>query len=243
MTRALDKLEVSIRQDPSQAAGGFEGNHGVVGVGEHQNRRPDRPDGALQLVELAQQGPLLGQEGAPQRVASVPCMAPDLPVDTLVRPQRPASLPGGPSQPGPRQPWRQPPCHLRAQLAGAGCGEQPVPAGHAPRADARNQDHRRYPAGRQARRRQRHPAAVGVPHEHRARDPVRVQVVEHGAGVHGEPARRKPAGAVARPVSCDGVERGGQPSGDKQPVGGRARLPVQQHQFVSTQPGWRVSGT
>src|SRR6266536_1723124 len=38
MTRALDKLEVSIRQGPSQAAGGFEGNHGVLGVGEHQNR-------------------------------------------------------------------------------------------------------------------------------------------------------------------------------------------------------------
>jgi hypothetical protein len=35
-----------------------------AGVGEHQNRRPDRRDGALQLVELAQQGALLGQEGA-----------------------------------------------------------------------------------------------------------------------------------------------------------------------------------
>lgn len=42
MTHALDKLEVSIRQGPSQPAGGVEGNYGVLGVGEHQNRRPDR---------------------------------------------------------------------------------------------------------------------------------------------------------------------------------------------------------
>ena len=243
MTRALHELEVSIRQGAGQQAGGFEGNHGVFGVGEHEHRRPDRRDGALQLVELAQQRALLGQEGAPERPVSVARIAPDLPVDVLVRPQRAAPPAGDPSQPGPRQPGRQPPRHLRAQRACAGCGEQPVPAGHAPRADARKQDHRLHPAGRQARRRQRHPAAVGVPHEHRARDPVRVQVLEHGAGVQGESARRKPAGAVARPVGCDGVERGGQPSGDQLPVGGRARLPVQQHQFVSTQPGWRVSGT
>ena len=96
MTRALDKLEVSIRQGPSQPAGGFEGNHGVLGVGEHQNRRPDRRDGALQLVELAQQGALLGQECAPQRAVSVARMAPDLPVDVLVRTQRAAPPPGDP---------------------------------------------------------------------------------------------------------------------------------------------------
>ena len=39
----------------------------------------------------------------------------------------------------------------------------------------------------------------------------------------------------ARPVSRDGVELGRQPSGDLLPVGGRAWLPVQQHQFVITQ--------
>jgi len=50
MARVLDKLEVSIRQGPSQAAGGLEGNHGVLGVGEHQNRCLDRRYGALQLV-------------------------------------------------------------------------------------------------------------------------------------------------------------------------------------------------
>jgi hypothetical protein len=54
MTRALDKLEVGIRQGPSQAAGGFEGNHGVLGVGEYENRHPDRRDRALQFSELAQ---------------------------------------------------------------------------------------------------------------------------------------------------------------------------------------------
>jgi putative heme transporter len=35
MAGALDKLEASIRQGPSQAAGGLEGHHGVLGVGEH----------------------------------------------------------------------------------------------------------------------------------------------------------------------------------------------------------------
>jgi hypothetical protein len=34
-----------------------------------------------------------------------------------------------------------------------------------PGADAGEQDHRRHPAGRQARRRQCDPAAVGVPHQ------------------------------------------------------------------------------
>ena len=96
MARVLDKLEVSIRQGPSQPAGGFEGNHGVLRVGEHQNRRPDRRDGALQFVELAQHGALLGQECAPEGVASVAGMAPDLPVDVLVRPQRATPLPGDP---------------------------------------------------------------------------------------------------------------------------------------------------
>ena len=241
MTCALDELEASVRQGPSQPTGGFEGNHGVLGVGEHQNRRPDRRDGVLQLIQLAEQGALLGQEGAPQRVASAARMAPDLPVDMLVRPQRAAPPPGNPGQPGPGHPWRQPPRYLRAQLACAGCGEQPVPAGQAPWTNAPEQDHRLYPARRQARRRQRYPAAVGVPHEHRARDAARVQVVEDGAGVLGEPAGRKPAGAVAWPVGRDGVKRGGQPSGDQLPVGGRAGLPVQQHQLMRAQPGWRVS--
>ena len=65
MTGALDKLEVSIRQGPSQAAGGLEGNHGVLGVGEHQNRRLYRRDGALQLVELAQGARLAADSATP----------------------------------------------------------------------------------------------------------------------------------------------------------------------------------
>jgi hypothetical protein len=65
MTRALDELQASIRQGACQPAGGFEGNHGVLGVGEHENRRPDRRKSVLQFVELAQQGALFGQEGVP----------------------------------------------------------------------------------------------------------------------------------------------------------------------------------
>jgi hypothetical protein len=120
---------------------------------------------------------------------------------------------------------------IRSRARSLGCGPR-----RAPRADAREQHYRRHPAGRQARRRQRHPAAVGVPHEHRARDAARVQVGEDRAGVRGEPPRRKLAGAVSRAVRCHGVKLGGQPSGDLLPVGGRAGLPVQQHQFASAQP-------
>ena len=65
MTRALHKHEASIRQGTGQLTGGSEGNHGVLGVGEHKHRRLDGRDSVLQLVELAQQGALLGQERAP----------------------------------------------------------------------------------------------------------------------------------------------------------------------------------
>ena len=65
MTRAFDELQASIRQGAYQPAGGFQGNDGVPGVGEHENRRPDRRDSVLQLVEFAQQGALFSQEGAP----------------------------------------------------------------------------------------------------------------------------------------------------------------------------------
>ena len=206
----------------------------------------------LEFVEFAEQGALLGQEGAPQRVVSAARVAPDLPVDMLVRAQRAAAPPGDPGEPGPGHPWRQPPGHQRAQLPCAGCGEQLVPAIHAPGADAGEQDHRLDPAGRQGRRRQCDPAAVGVAHEHRGGDAARVQVVEDGAGVRGEPAGRKLAGAVAWPVGGDGVELCGQPRGDLLPVGGRAGLPVQQDDFrgrpawlacqwFSCQRSWRVS--
>jgi hypothetical protein len=76
-----------------------------------------------------------------------------------------------------------------------------------------------------------------VPHQHRAVDAACVQVIEDGAGVRGETGRRKLAGAISGPVGRDGVELGRQPFGYLHPVGSRARLPVQQHQFVSTQRG------
>ena len=101
MTRALDELQANIRQGAGQQARGFEGNHGVLGVSEHEHRCPDRRDSLLQLVEFAQQGALLGQEGAPQRAVSVARMAPDLPVDVLVWSQRAAPPTSDPGQPGP----------------------------------------------------------------------------------------------------------------------------------------------
>jgi hypothetical protein len=58
-------------------------------------------------------------------------------------------------------------------------------------------------------------------------DAARVQIIEHGLRVRGQPAGTKLAGAVSRPVSRDGMELCWQPPGHLQPVGGRARLPVQ----------------
>jgi hypothetical protein len=242
MTRAFDELQASIGQGAGEPTGGIDGNQGVPGIGEQENRRLDRRDGLLQLTQLAEQGALLGQECAPQPSAFAACAAPDLPVDVLVRAQRAAAPPADPGEPGPGDPWRQPPRHQRAQLPGAGCGEQPVPAVHASGANAREQDHRLHPVGRQARRRQRHPATVGVPHQHRALDAAQVQVIEHGVRIRGEPAGGKLAGAVSRPVSCDRVELDRQPSGDLLPVGGGTGLPMQQHQLVSAQPGRLISG-
>src|SRR6266849_3389442 len=99
MTRARDELQASIRQGAYEAAGGIDGNHGVLRVGEDENRRLDRRDSALQLAKLAQQGALLGQECAPQRAVSAAGVAPDLPVDVLVRTHRAAAPPGDPGEP------------------------------------------------------------------------------------------------------------------------------------------------
>ena len=40
-TRALHELQANIRQGAGQPTRGFEGNHGVFGVSEHEHRRPD----------------------------------------------------------------------------------------------------------------------------------------------------------------------------------------------------------
>ena len=70
MTRAVDELQPGIGQVAGEPADGIEGYQGVPGVSEQQDRRLDRRDGVLELAELAEQGALLGQEGAPQRAVS-----------------------------------------------------------------------------------------------------------------------------------------------------------------------------
>ena len=85
MTRAVDELQAGIWQGAGEPTGGIEGYQGVPGVGEQQDGRLDRRDGVLELAELAEQGALLGQEGAPQRAVSAARVAPDLPVGVLVR--------------------------------------------------------------------------------------------------------------------------------------------------------------
>jgi hypothetical protein len=243
MTCAWHELQASVRQSAGEPAAGIDGNQGVLRVGEQEHRPLDGRDGALQFAQFAYQGALLGQERAPERGVLAARFAPDLPVDVLVRARRAAAPPAYLGQPGTGDPWRQPPRHQRAQRPHQRCGQQPVPAVHASGADAGEQDHCLHPVRRQARHGQCHSAAVGVPHQHRSLDAARVQVIEHGLRVHSEPAGPKPAGAVSRPVSRDGMELCRQPPGHLQPVGGRARLPVQQHQLVSTRLGWHIDGS
>jgi hypothetical protein len=159
MTRAVHELQASIRQGAGQPAGGFEGNHGVLGVGEHENRRPDRRDSVLQLIELAQQTRCSVRKvrhsggclrSAWPQTCQLTCSSgrSSRPCRRAIPASRARAIHGV---------SRHATC---AHSGPAGCGKQLVLAGQAPRADAREQDHRRYPAGRQARRRQRHPAAV-----------------------------------------------------------------------------------
>ena len=85
MIRAVDELQAGIGQGAREPAGGIDGYQGVPGVGEQQDRRLDRRQGVLEFAELAEQGALLGQAGAPQRAVSAARVAPDLPVGVLVR--------------------------------------------------------------------------------------------------------------------------------------------------------------
>src|ERR1022692_2069818 len=88
MAWSLHQLQTGIREGQRQSAGGADGNHGVLWVSEQEHRRPDRRDGEHQLVQLAQQGSLLCQEGAPQRAVLAARMSPDVPVDMLARAKR-----------------------------------------------------------------------------------------------------------------------------------------------------------
>ena len=85
-------------------------------------RGPDGRDGLLQLTQFAQKGALLGQERAPERGALAARLAPDLPVDMLIRARRAAAPPGDLGRPGAGDLWRQPPCHQRAQRPHQRCG-------------------------------------------------------------------------------------------------------------------------
>jgi len=170
MSGAFDQLQAGTGQGLCQVAGRAEGNQLVGWVSEQQYGRPDQGDDGHHLVQFAHQGTLLGQEGPPQPAAVAVRLSPDLPVDMLAGGQRPGLPPGEPGQPGPGDPWCQPPRGQGAQRPCAWCGQQPVPRVHTSWAYARQQDYRLDPVRRQAGRCQCHPAAVGVAHEHRALD-------------------------------------------------------------------------
>jgi hypothetical protein len=109
MTCAWHELQASVRQSAGEPAAGIDGNQGVLRVGEQEHRRLDGRDGLLQLTQFAQKGALLGQERAPERGVLAARLAPDLPVDMLVRARRAAAPPADLGQPGTGDPWRQPP--------------------------------------------------------------------------------------------------------------------------------------
>ena len=116
MTCAWHELQASVRQGAGELAAGIDGSQGVLWVGEQERRRLDGRDGVLQLAQFAQKGALLGQERAPERGVLAARLAPDLPVDVLVRARRAAAPPADLGQPGTGDPWRQPPRHQRAVL-------------------------------------------------------------------------------------------------------------------------------
>jgi hypothetical protein len=109
MSGAFDQLEPGTGQGRGQLAGGAEGNQSVGRVGEQEHGCLDQRAGGRQLAQFAHQGALLGQEGPPQPTTVAARVSPDLPVDMLARGEWPASLPGEPGQPGPGDPWCQPP--------------------------------------------------------------------------------------------------------------------------------------
>jgi hypothetical protein len=99
MTCAWHELQASVRQSAGEPAAGSDRNQGVPRVGEQEHRPLDRRDGALQLAQFAQKGALLGQECAPERGVVAARLAPDLPVDVLVRARRAAAPPADLGQP------------------------------------------------------------------------------------------------------------------------------------------------
>jgi hypothetical protein len=146
-------------------------------------------------------------------------MAPDLPVHVLVRAQSaagPAPLHG---EPGTCDPGRQPPRRQGAQRPDRGRGQDFVPCVRASRSDAREQNHRLHPFRGQARGRHSDSASERMSDQHGAIDAPRVQVIDDGAGIGRETARRKLTGAVSRPIWRDYVEPRRQPFGDLMPVG------------------------
>ena len=101
MPRAFDELQASGWQRAREPACGVDGNDGVLRVGEQEHGRADNRDRGLQLAQFAQQGALLGQEGAPQLAVLAVRMSPDLQVDVLARAKRAAAAAGDPGEPGP----------------------------------------------------------------------------------------------------------------------------------------------
>jgi methionyl-tRNA synthetase len=169
MAAALDEEQRRVRQQGGEPVRGLDRDHAVGGIGDHQHGHPDRCGGGLKLTEFAQQGALLGEEGAPQGPAVLARVPPDLQARGLARVQRPALPVPAPGKPGPGERRRPAERQQRAQLADARRGEQPVQAGEAARSDAAKQDHRPHPVRCQARRPQRDATAPGVPDQHRVR--------------------------------------------------------------------------
>ena len=78
-----DEPQAGVGQLAGQPLRGHDGHDLIGRVGEQQHRYCDGRQRALQFGELAEQCPLLGEEGAPPRLRAGVLVPPDLQAEML----------------------------------------------------------------------------------------------------------------------------------------------------------------
>jgi hypothetical protein len=130
MARVRDEPQPGVGQLGDQPLRGHDGHDLIGRVGEQQHWRPNVRQRALQLRELAEQRPLLRQEGAPPRLRAGVPLSPDLQAEMVAGVERPAFPAAQPGEPDAGQPRRPPPHDPCGQRADDRRGEQPVDDAH-----------------------------------------------------------------------------------------------------------------
>ena len=242
MARVRDEPQAGVGQLGDQPLGGHDGHDLVGRVGQQQHRHLDERQRALHLGELAEQRPLLGEEGAPPRLRAGQLFAPDLEAEVLAWVQRPAFPAAEPGEPEAGGPWRPPPHDLRGHRADDRRGEQPVHDADRARADAGQQHQGPHPLRCQVRRHERGAASPGMGDENGGVHASFVQVIKDRLGIGREATGFTAARAVSGAVFCHRVQVGRQTGQDGVPVGGAAGLAVEQDELMRLRrcPGRRL---